>query len=55
MYDKLFTKVNNIDTDGFVLQTKYNADKPELETKIPDTNWLVKKLDYNTKISKIEY
>ena len=38
VYDKLFTKVNNIDTSGFVLKTKYNADKSELETKIPDTN-----------------
>ena len=38
VYDKLFTKVNNIDTSGFLLKTKYNADKSELETKIPDTN-----------------
>ena len=53
MYDKLFIKVNNIDTSGFVLKTKNNADKSELETKNSDTNWLVKKLDYNTEISKI--
>ena len=33
MYDKLVTKVNNIDTSGFVLKTKYNADKLELERK----------------------
>ena len=29
--DKLVAKVNNIDTSGFVLNTKYEADKSELE------------------------
>ena len=29
-------------------------DKSELENKIPDTNDLVKKTDYNTKITEIE-
>ena len=43
VYDKLVTKVNNIDTIGFVLKTKYNTDKSELENKIPDTRGLVKK------------
>ena len=43
-YNKLFNKVNNIDTSGFVLKTKYAADKLELENKIPDTSDLVKKL-----------
>ena len=37
-YDQLVTKVNNIDTSGFVLKTKYNTDKTELENKIPDTS-----------------
>ena len=54
MYDKLVAKVNNIDTSGFVLKTKYDADKTELEKKIPDTSKLVKKSDYNTKVSEIE-
>ena len=27
VYDKLVTKVNNIDTSGFILKTKYDADK----------------------------
>ena len=45
MYDKLVTKVNNIDTSGFVLKTKYDKDKSELENKIPDTSGLVKKTD----------
>ena len=31
VYDKLVEKVNNIDTSGFVLKTKCNADKSELE------------------------
>ena len=33
VYDKLVTKVNNIDTSGFVLKTKYDTDKSELEIK----------------------
>ena len=30
------------------------TDKSELENKIPDTSDLVKKTDYNTKITEIE-
>ena len=33
VYDKLVAKVNNIDTSDFVLKTKYNTDKTELEKK----------------------
>ena len=54
VYDKLVAKVDNIDTSDFVLKTKYNTDKTELENKIPDTSGLVKKTDYNTKITEIE-
>ena len=36
-------KVDNIDTSSFVLKTKYNTDKTELENKIPDTSGHVKK------------
>ena len=54
VYDKLVTKVNNIDTSGFLLKTKYDTDKLELEKKIPDTSNLVKKSDYNAKVSDIE-
>ena len=53
-YNKLANKVNNIDTSGFILKTKYDAYKLELEKKIPDTINLIKKSDYNTKISEIE-
>ena len=45
VYDKLVEKVNNIDTSGFVLKTRYETDKSELENKTPDTSGL--KLDYN--------
>ena len=54
MYDKLVAKVNNIDTTGFALKTKYDTDKLDLEKKISDTSLLVKKLDYNAKITKLE-
>ena len=43
VYDKLAAKVNNIDISGFVLKTKYDTDKSDLEKKIPDTSELVKK------------
>ena len=43
MYYKLAAKVNNIDTSEFVLKTKYQTDKAELENKIPDVSNLVKK------------
>ena len=53
-YNKLANKVNNIDTSRFILKTKYDADKLELEKKIPDTSNLIKKSNYNTKINEIE-
>ena len=52
--DKLVAKVNSIDTNAFVLKTEYDTDKSEIENKIPNTSDLVKKPDYNTKITKIE-
>ena len=53
-YNKLGTKVDNLDTSRFILKTKYDTDKSELENKIPDTSGLVKKTDYITKITEIE-
>ena len=50
VYDKLVAKVNNIDTSDFVLKTKYNTDKTELEKKIPDVTDFVKK----TKLTELE-
>ena len=49
-YDKLVTKVNKIDTTGFVLKTKYDTKISDLEKrvkhaekKIPNTCGLVNK------------
>ena len=42
MYDQLVAKVNSIDTSDFVLKTKYDTDKSELENKIPDVIDFVK-------------
>ena len=47
VYDKLVAKVNSIDTSRFVYR-----DKSEIENKIPDASGLVKKTDYNAKITK---
>ena len=33
VYNNLVAKVNNIDISGFVLKTKYQTDKTELEKK----------------------
>ena len=52
--NQLLGKVNNIDTSKFVLKTKYDTDKSELENKIPGTSGLVKKTDYDSKITDIE-
>ena len=50
MYDKLVAKVNNIDTNDFVLKTTYNTDKTELEKKIPNVIDFVKE----AKLTEIE-
>ena len=55
-YNKLVTKVDNIDTTGFVSKTKYENDGADLEQKISDVTKknsdvsnLVKKTDLNVK------
>ena len=50
VYDKLVAKVDHIDTSDFVLKTKCNTDKAELENKILDVSNLVKK----TKLIELE-
>ena len=42
VHDKLVTKVNNIDTNDFVLKTNYDTNKTELEKKILDLTHFVK-------------
>ena len=54
VYDKLVAKVTSIDTSRFVLKTKYDSDKSEIENKIPNISGLVEKANYNTKITEIE-
>ena len=38
VYDKLVAKVNNCDTIGFVLKTKHDTDKSNLEKNISDAD-----------------
>ena len=38
MYDKLVAKENNIDTSEFVLKTKHDTAKLDLEKKISDAD-----------------
>ena len=52
VYDELVNEVNNMGTSGFVLKTKYDADKAELENKVPNVSNLVKKSDNNAKVSE---
>ena len=52
VYDKLAAKANNIDASAFVLKSKYQTDKTELEKKILMRLTLLRKqnsLNYKTK------
>ena len=54
--DKLVAKVNNNDTSDFVLKTKYNTERAELENKITNAADFVKKAkltELENKISDI--
>ena len=54
IYDKLAAEVNNTDTSSvFVLKTKYQTDKTELEKKIPDVTDFVKKIKLTELENKI--
>ena len=54
VYDKLVAKLNNIDTNIFVLKSKYETDKSELENKIPPVSNLVKKHIIILKLLKLK-
>ena len=54
VFEELVNKVNFIDTSEFVFETQYSNVKSSLENKIPETSGLVKKTDYNPKITVIE-
>ena len=49
----MVAKVDNIDTSGFVLKTENDADKSELEIKIPDVTGFVKKVKLTELENKI--
>ena len=53
VYDKLPAKVNAIDASDFVFKTKYNADKTELENKIPNVSDFVKEAKHTKLENKI--
>ena len=54
VYGKLVAKVNNIDTSDFV-KTKYQTDKTELENKIPNVTYFVKKAKLTELENKIPH
>ena len=58
VYDKLVSNVNDNDTSGFVLKTKYDTDKSDFKKKTTNADkkrFLVPvETDYNAKITEIE-
>ena len=52
-YNKLVTKVDNIDTSGLVKKTDCNSKITEIEDKIPDTSNLATKTALTTVENKI--
>ena len=52
VYDKLVAKVNNIDTNYFLLKTNYQTNKTGLEKKIPDVIDFVKKVRFAELVNK---
>ena len=53
VYDKLIAKVDNIDSNEFVLKTQYNTDKTELEKKISNVTDFVKQVKLTELENKI--
>ena len=54
-YNKLVTKVDNIDTSGLLKKTDYNAKITEIEDKIPDTSNSATKAALTTVENKIPH
>ena len=52
-YNKLVAKVDKIDTSDFVLKTRYDTGKAELEKKIPNTSNLATTTALTTVENKI--
>ena len=53
VYDQLVAQINNIDDSVFILKTKYQTDKAELEKKIPDVTDFFKKTKLTESENKI--
>ena len=53
VYDKLAARVDNIDASDFVLKTKYQTNKTEIQKKIPDVTDLLKKIKLTELENKI--
>ena len=53
-FNTLKTKVDNIDTDEYVLETKYDNEIGNLKLKIPDINGLVLSSTLNSKLTELE-
>ena len=53
VYDELAAKLNSINASVFVLKTKYQKDKTELQKKIPDVTDFVKKTKFTELENKI--
>ena len=55
MYDKSVAKVNNIDSSGFALKTKYDTDKSDLEKRISDADKKIPDTSVHVKKTRLEY
>ena len=53
VYDKLAVKANNIDTNDFVLKSKYQTDKADLEKKISNVTTFVIKTNLTELENKV--
>ena len=53
-FNTLKTKVDNIDTDDYVLKTKYDSEIGNLKLKIPDSGGLVQSSTLNSKLTELE-
>ena len=55
VYDKLDANLNNTDTSDFILKTKYQTDKAQLEKKLPDVTNFVKERKLTELENKISF
>ena len=53
-YNTLKTKVDGINTDDYVLKTKYDSEIGNLKLKIPDISELLQTSVFNSKITEVE-